>query len=185
MPKLYYKTNIPGKGSLKPEVNLNEYYSKRQTLFFDADMFEEAWLNNLNSLGWSFRSGFIFFLPPNWTFPAAHTDHNILEQDNNIFALNWMVYGKASEMVWYKPNAEPTHLKNRFGGIQSMWSYDCLEPIDRTIIDDENYMIVRTDIPHTVFTTTHPRLVISIRFMKTPPWDEQVLDLANRGVISL
>ena len=51
-------------------------------------------------------------------------------------------------------------------------------------MDQQNFMVVRTDVPHKTYSTEEPIILLSVRFKKISSWDDQINDLRKFGVIN-
>lgn len=130
-----------------------------------SEIFSTKWLEYMKNNSFDVSGAMIFYGPPNFQNIDAHVD--LMTRDvikPAIYALNWIIGGKYSEMVWYNmPDISNQEIKWTPANTPFMkWPVSSLNEVDRHSISTELTM-VRVDIPHAIFVKDEPRWCISIR----------------------
>jgi hypothetical protein len=141
------------------------------------DVFSQEWLSYVSSLGLDLVHTMIFYRGPYKSTRFAHLD--LYSGDPftiNHFAINWVIGGIGSEMVWYKKPAEKFEvLWTPADTPYVQWEKSELEMIDRCAIKTQ-MTLVNVGIPHSVNVTEQGRWCISVRTGDDDdlPWDQIV-----------
>lgn len=139
-------------------------------------IFSVTWLEMMENLGFDIHAAMVFYRPARLLDELAHVDGETI---NNLraFALNWLIEGKNSSMIWYEmPQQQPNPTWRTTARTPFIaWPRDSLAEIDRCNIYTRP-TLVRVDMPHAIDVAEEPRLSISVRFNKFNhlSWDEMI-----------
>lgn len=153
-------------------------------------LFNKKWTEYLNSLGLETAyTSIVFYRPPGGTDQMAHIDLDSNSTQDNIipatFAINWIVGGKDSKMIWYDlPQGHMTVTQNAPMVYDVKWPIDQLTEIDSKALQLEP-TLVRVDVPHAVQAGDQCRWCISLRiYLDNMSWEEGVAYFKQKGLIS-
>jgi hypothetical protein len=142
------------------------------------DIFKEEWINYIKTLGLDFDNVMLFYRGPGLSSTSAHIDIcNMEPLEFSTCAVNWVIGGEGSEMVWY--DIPPGDLEIKYTEANTpfiQWDINSLNKIDSCKIK-ENPTLVKVSIPHGIVVGEHGRWCISARplFENTMfDWDQIV-----------
>lgn len=128
------------------------------------DVFEPKWLQAATKLGLEFSSLMLFYRGPYMSTRGAHID--IVETDPleiGTYAVNWIIGGRGSEMVWYNlPSGELPISYTSAKTAYTYWPTETLTEIDRCAIATQP-TLVKIGMPHSIEMGPEERWCISAR----------------------
>jgi hypothetical protein len=136
------------------------------------EIFRAEWCDSLRHLGFGIFNTMIFYKSANSRSPVAHIDgYNTAANGaigNGAFAINWVIGGRNSDMVWYQQPVGKTQVTyTKAGTAYLSWPVEKLTEIDRCQIQSPT--LVRIDVPHTIEVQDEDRIGISIRVKYVSP----------------
>lgn len=158
-------------------------------------MFTREWLEYMNGVGLEPKQIMLFYKGIGKSIYAgglvtAHID--ILPPGKpplefTTGALNFVLMGEGSEMIWYETPKEPREVSFTLANTPYMtWPIKELKEADRVHIGHE-LMVVRTNVPHTIDMTKAKtsRWCISIRLFQSHKftWEETIDRLRSLNLI--
>ena len=155
--------------------------------FKSHEIFDPTWLHYIRSIGLLVSGVMVFYRPAGSSSDLyAHIDKY---SDKTLVssALNWVIDGRDSEMVWYKT---PTDVSTKSFKLTMAntkyvnWPITELVEIDRKKIESE-LTLVRVDVPHAIKMGDGPRLCISVRLINsyTLRWNSVVDLMKSKGLL--
>jgi hypothetical protein len=147
-----------------------------------STVFSSEWLEYTKSLGMNFTVAKIFYRQVGCNADKAHID--TLQLNQPTFALNWLFSGgKGSKMVWYEvPPGEHVLTRSPSGIPFFGWPISTLTPIEEYEIGDK-VTLVKTGIPHSIFSGPTERWCASAREDDDSTWDSMVQRLKERNLL--
>ena len=153
-------------------------------MYQPTEVFTQEWINLLSTYRLYPLNVLLFYCASFWSPTQAHIDHD--KSPAPIFALNWVVNGEHSEMIWY-------NMPDREGEVQNYlipnsdnylaWNHSTLTECDRCEILEQP-TIVRIDLPHRVFAKENPRWAFSVRFdINLNNWDDVVQHMRTNDIL--
>lgn len=142
-------------------------------------IFSEKWLNYIKNLKVPIsHQAMIFYRPAYFNTYLAHIDVNV---ENTDFctpsALNWVIEGGDSDMVWYElPTEEKEILYTVTKTPYINWPVNELKEIDRTCIQSV-ITLSRVDVPHSIIMRSKPRWAFSIRLKENGEKWNNIVDM--------
>lgn len=185
----WYYTTINLSGALRdfwksPLISKDD---TRQLWSLDIhDTFSSKWLSMMSSHGLNIIDTLLFYRLPNFATDIAHVDLSYNEENlSDSFALNVIIGGAGSKMIWYDL---PNILANTQGpgGLHAFkaWPISKLIEIEQVEIKPLVFTMVRVDIPHRIIIGHEPRWCISVRFdMRYKSWDEAVEYMKSKHLL--
>jgi len=150
------------------------------------EVFSQEWLSYVSSLGLDLVQTMIFYRGPYRSTRFAHIDLYYGDTNTvNNFAINWVIDGIGSEMVWYKMPLKKSKVQWANADIPYInWDRRELEMIDRCAIKDK-MTLVNVGIPHSVNMAEQGRWCISVRTGEENnfPWDQIVEKMRERNLL--
>ena len=150
------------------------------------DVFSQEWLSYVSSLGLDLVDTLIFYRGPYRSTRRAHLD---LYSGNpfviNNFAINWVIDGIGSEMIWYKMPSEKFEVMLTPANTPYVhWERSELEIIDKCAIRTQ-MTLVNVGIPHSINVAEQGRWCISVRTSDEDdlPWDQIVEKMRERNLL--
>jgi hypothetical protein len=130
-------------------------------------IFNQDWLDYMQSIGIPVHRTVLFYRNSMFTQTNAHVDLARAGSNGNItritYAMNWVLGGKDSEMIWYKLSDENIDVKYTMANTPyAQWPISTLEEIERVNVKN-SLTLIRTDVPHSVQVQIEPRWCISAR----------------------
>ena len=183
--KPWHTLNCEIKESFRPDWKFPENRTTNHNIFdkgikgifhFKANsIFNQAWLSYLENIELGKAVNCVaFYKPPHYNIDNAHIDRNTTNLTTvAIYGVNLIFDDDRSDMVWYNLPAEKPikpFTDNLFTPYE-MWTASSLEEVSRTVLPNNKMTLVRTDIPHAIFTGNSGRWCISIRFKDRPELD--------------
>lgn len=152
------------------------------------NIFTEEWLEHMGSVGLYPEHIMLFYRGIGERSTGAHVD--ILPPGKpplefTTAALNFVLMGDNSEMVWYETPEKPKDVSFTPAKTPYIeWKKTELKEIDRVHVGRE-LMVVRTNVPHTVEMGNTPRWCISTRLFENHKltWEETIERLRSTGLI--
>ena len=82
-------------------------HDSNKLLYFNnpSDLLNQSWLDNCSKIGIDIKTAMVFYKPVDFKGNFAHID--VVKHDPDgavICALNWIINGKNSYMIWYDQN---------------------------------------------------------------------------------
>jgi len=153
-------------------------------------------IDYLSSIGLTIKDIMLFSRPPQYRDRSAHIDirgtgngEKIIKNINGAYtvkyALNFVLHGRGSEMLWYdNPPKLNTIFYTTAGTPFVSRLIDNLTLIDRCEIDS-TLTLTRVDQLHAVFVADEPRLSISMRTSNDAinTWDDAVNYLRSKDLL--
>jgi hypothetical protein len=187
--KPWYVIDLAVETALNPNLDLQALLDEAEQKeiknahfwFFNGnqlcDILDQAWLENMSSMGLPVKGVAIFYRKPGYVHPTAHIDQPYTTKGKLGVALNWCVGLDDAEMIWYQVPKESGHY-DQIGGQKLLeWPIEILEPMSHRIIGNR-CTLVRIDIPHNVKMNSNPRWLFSVRLdanmLSNESWPEQV-----------
>lgn len=137
------------------------------------NIFRKEWLEYIETLGLTLDDVMLFYRPAGLSSLGAHVD--IAKADPlelSTYAVNWIIGGKDSEMIWYEMPAGDLEIRYTEANTPfSIWNCDSLVKVDSCEIR-EKPTLVRVDIPHSITVRQDSRWCISAR----PTFTDKVFD---------
>lgn len=179
------------------ETALNENWSFPPTSgnygIWDLDgkiknIFTQDWIDYMSSIGLKIEHVMLFYRNVGLGKFGAHVDIIPPGKPPLSFttaALNFVLQGEGSEMVWYKTPSKPKEVEFTSAKTPYIeWPISELEEADRVNIGSR-LMVVRTNVPHTVEMGNAPRWCISIRLFENHKlsWEETINRLRSLNLI--
>lgn len=123
-------------------------------------------IDYFNKIGLSLHNCHLFRGAPGAACGIHVDGHDSNDDSKPIWAINWIIGSRSSEMVWYDALSAGNETLTHAGTSYQKWNITQVKEIERTKI--VNPTLVRTDIPHRVlnYDTVNPRWCISIRTNK-------------------
>jgi hypothetical protein len=151
------------------------------------DVFSQEWLSYVSNLGLDLVHTMIFYRGPYCSTRRAHLDlyHGDPFTINN-FAINWVIDGIGSEMVWYKmPQKKFEVMWTPANTPYVHWERRELEIIDRCAIKTK-MTLVNVGIPHSINVGEQGRWCISVRTSEDDdlPWDQIVEKMRKLNLLT-
>lgn len=173
---------------LPKEMSIRDEHSPENVL-------NPEWREYTTGLGLEITDMMMFNRPPNHRDVTAHIDvrgsgqrvvrGTDYQKDVVIFALNVVLGGKGSEMIWYNLPPGPKAVFYTAAGTPYVsWPIPFLTEIDRCAIDTRLTM-VKIDQPHAIAVAAEPRLCISLRMsnIQFASWDEGVEYMRSKNLL--
>jgi hypothetical protein len=150
-----------------------------------SKIFSQTWLDSVKSIGLDLGSVMLFWRPSRFRNIDAHVD--VSTKDPAKFAtaaLNIVINGRGSTMLWYKKPEGEHEIKWTMAKTPYLtWPVKDLEEIERKEIGMALTM-VRVDVPHAIYCSDEDRWCISARFRQQfPDWETAVKAMNYRGVL--
>ena len=187
--RCWYELDIDMSNALKQGYTLPAVNGKSVGMwwFRKDDIFNPSWLSYMSDKGIDIKGSLLFWRPARLNNTTAHIDIDGSDNDRVvIFALNWIIGGKGSEMAWYHTPPGPTFVEyTKAGTAFSSWLISDLVERDRHCIQ-ERVTMVRVDVPHAIFVKEEPRWCISLRTNHPGrlTWEDRVNFMREKGLIS-
>lgn len=157
-----------------------------------TEILQESAIQMFNDFGLSPIRAAVFYCPVNCSPDYAHVDvnHNKI-RTVSAFNLVWRS-SPGSRMIWYHENenfneTEPTPdgSLRKWPKYLINWKISELNTLDVFELPSDYLTLVRTDVPHAVFTESCPRICISIRFSwHLDAWEQQIDYLKSKNLLS-
>ena len=152
------------------------------------NIFSNEWLEYMKSIGLEIEHVMLFYRNVGLGKFGAHVD--ILPPGKpplsyTTGALNFVLGGDDSEMVWYKTPSVQKEVSFTVAKTPYIeWPISELEEVDRVHIGSR-LMVVRTNVPHTIKMGNAPRWCISIRLFENHKlsWEETIDRLRSLNLI--
>ena len=190
----WYKLNVRSTThSLSPDWRFPEISGNYGIWSLDGQiekMFTQEWLEYMNGVGLNPEHIMMFYRGIGERSGGAHVD--ILPPGKpplefTTGALNFVLRGEGSEMIWYETPKEPREVSFTSANTPYItWPIKELKEADRVHIGLE-LMVVRTNVPHTIDMTKAkaPRWCISIRLFQNHKftWQETIDRLRSLNLI--
>ena len=135
-----------------------------------TSVFTSEWLEYMKSINFPVDFVSLFYKPS--LYPYSYKAHVDLRDDHApmSYALNWVIGGEDSEMIWYNlpdkdslpDNESLIHHIPETGAPAKKYKTDTLTEIDRCKIK-YNITLVRVDVPHSISSSLQSRKCISAR----------------------
>jgi hypothetical protein len=130
-------------------------------------IFNQDWLDYMQSIGIPVVRAMLFYRNSMCIQKNAHVDLRGPDSNGNIsyinYAMNWVLGGKDSEMIWYNLPDKNIDVKYSMANTPYIqWPISTLEEIERVNIQN-SLTLIRTDIPHSIQVQSEPRWCISAR----------------------
>jgi hypothetical protein len=175
----WYNLRLGTQNSIKPEFTVK--FSEKKIHYFDnpKDIFSPDWIDYMKNIEIEIASALVFYKPPNFVQNFAHIDG-----ENEIFAINWTIIGKNSEMVWYDTSDSENKLEyTESDTYYFKWPVEKLTEIDRCEISTVTSTIVRVNFPHNITVRNEPRISISARTSSFKSWDSIINHLRSKDLL--
>jgi len=186
----WYKLNLDISNALRPDFDIQELSTGIRRFTNAQDIFTTDWLEYMNSRSMPVNGIMVF----NRTSKIgkdmdilAHVDvhiHRKLESAYRAFAVNWVIGGSDSEMIWYDmPENIPPLSYTPASTPYLEWPAIELNESDRCCIQSQPTM-VRVSVPHAISVKNEPRICISVRTNGVPDnWDAAVNYLRDKQIL--
>lgn len=144
------------------------------------------WLEYAKNLELNFKGPMVFYRAPYMNTGKAHID---LAPDRLTIVpggFNFVIGGQDSSMVWYeRPDENITVQFTMTGSPFCEWAQSSLKEIDRYTIKENEIVLVRTDVPHTIEMKSCARTCVSLRleFQEKFIWETLVKFVADKGLL--
>lgn len=164
-----------------PSIDTSKPFVKR---FLAESIFSKDFLNQFDDLNLSINSALVFYKPAFYKNKDAHIDL-INESMAAIYAINWILSGDNSTMMWYETPSKSVELKKTEAKTNYIsWPISDLTLIDTCSISKNVATLVRVDIPHSINVDQEPRWSISIRCkLQFSSWENTVEYFKNQKLI--
>lgn len=186
----YYNLSFKSSVLLNPEYTLPEFFKKlkwHNTTVDPSVILSEEFIEELKSYGFVNLLVKLFIRQPGTNPDVAHVDFDSFttEGERNIHAINMVLGGEDSKMIWYEnPENQGQPLYSRPLAYTLSWPRDSLSMITSRNIGTQP-VLVRTDIPHCVDSGSTLRWCVSIRYDTTDKdWGEVTNRYADLGLLS-
>lgn len=152
------------------------------------DIFNDAWLEYMTDKSITITEVMLFYRGPYRTNAAAHIDLKSFKEPTEVypFALNWVIGGKGSSMVWYKQPSDKIDIKLTAAKTKyADWKISELKEVDRHTITN-NITLVNVGVPHNIIMGSQDRWCISARsnmLNNIEEWHSVVEYLKNKEVL--
>lgn len=151
--------------------------NKRKLIYFNdlRTIFSDKWINSCHLAGINIKNAMMFYKPANHIPDYAHVD--VVNQDltgSVVCALNWTIGGGDSKMKWYSTKNDTREIINSMPGVPSAnYNFSNLTEIHNHTLC-ESMTLVRTNIPHAIWTGNESRWCISVRlpYGQLKSWEE-------------
>ena len=184
----WYNLNLDISNAIRPDFDIINFTSSIRRYTNATDIFTAEWTEYMESLGIPVYAVLMFYRHANELPWTAHVDVNIhhktAKSEFRSFAINWVIGGRNSEMIWYKmpDHTAPLHCSPA-GTPYFQWKTEELTEIERYSIQSQP-TLVRVDVPHAISVKEEPRLCISIRNSTMPnDWDLVVKHLSEKQIL--
>ena len=147
-------------------------FPKPQTWVWDIYMLEakgfinQTVIDYFDNIGLNLHNCHLFRGAPGAACSIHVDGHESNDDSKPIWAINWILGSRSSEMIWYEPISQGNETLTHAGSLYQKWDLNQVKELERTKIISPT--LVRTDIPHRVlnYDTVNPRWCISIRTNK-------------------
>lgn len=171
MYRCWYDVGIDVSSALKIGWVLPEEPIVQKIWKFTAEeIFNTAWIEMCESKGIYLRGdAMLFYRSPYLNAHRAHIDVN--SDSNTTWALNWVIGGKDSKMVWYDtPSPDCVEYFPIVDKTYVEWDSRNLKAIDQKHIT-KDMVLCRVDVPHDIMMKSESRWCISVRAWLGPKYD--------------
>jgi hypothetical protein len=153
----------------------------------NIQIFNQDWLDYMRSIGIPVVRAMLFYRNSMSTQKNAHVDLSGPDSNGNIsyvnYSMNWVLRGKASEMIWYNLPGENVNVKYSMANTPYIqWPVSTLEEIERVNIQN-SLTLIRTDIPHSIQVQAEPRWCISARSASWFTWQQAVDHFRSKNLL--
>lgn len=174
----WYHLNLDVTNSIRKDFKPD--WSNRSVYSFTkpTEVFNTEWLDYMKGHYLMIEAIMMFYKPAHLVGTLAHDDGKFRK-----FAINWLLSGSDSEMVWFdfaKTNPELHYTEA--GTPYYPWPVTELTVIDRCS-DNSKPTMVRVDNPHTINVGVEPRISISVRTRFNAEWQRSVDYLRSRNLL--
>lgn len=152
-------------------------------------VFTDQWIGQLAKLGLSIRRTTVFYKSVDVHSPYAHIDGDQFPDQHrpeySSFAINWVLSGERSEMIWYDmpDNPDADIVQTPGDTPYRWWHHENLTAIDSHRITDRP-VILRIDTPHRIKIEQEPRIAVSIRTNShNNDWQAVINDLRSKNIL--
>jgi hypothetical protein len=187
----WYSLNIDFSNALRKDwVWKIPSLEKSSIQIVNTHLFNTDWLNYMASIEFPIEYAMLFYRIPNLYSSTAHlaTAHVDVNGNNKSlkyvpYAINWVIEGQDSEMIWYNLPEKYQDIKYTMANTPYVdWLVTELDEIDKANI--QNYFtLVRTDVPHRVQVNEKPRWAISVRSSALVTWNEVVNHFRSKNLL--
>lgn len=154
-------------------------HDTNKLLYFNnpSELLNQEWLDKCNAIGVDIKTAMVFYKPIDFKGDFAHID--VVKHDPEgavICALNWIIGGNNSQMVWYDQRTAVRNVEWDKQGIpRATFLKSQLIELQRLALTNR-LTLVRTDIPHTIECGSDPRWSISLRMQygKFKTWQNAI-----------
>lgn len=154
-----------------------------------SEVINQEWLDYMQSRGSRITSVIAFYRAAGSPSRMAHIDVNAKKYVTTC-AINWVIGGEGSHMSWYDIpdgfSVDSTEITIAAGKTHYLgFEASTLREVSRCEIKGSP-VLVRTNIPHQVFVSSHDRWSISMRFGgRYQTWESAVDDFLRTGDLQL
>lgn len=184
----WYKLNLDIGNALRPDFGITELSTGVRRFTNARDIFTTDWLEYMDSQNIPVNGIMIFNRRAGEGMDTlAHVDvhaHQKPGSEYRSFAINWVIGGSDSEMIWYDmPEIIPPVGYSAINTPHLRWPVRELTEIDRSCIQSQPTM-VRVSMPHAISIKNEPRICISVRTNGIPDnWDRAVDYLRDKQIL--
>jgi hypothetical protein len=183
----WYELNLSVSDAVRSDFDLST--TGFRTFRNPRVVFTDQWIVQLMKLGLSIRRTTVFYKSVDSHSPYAHIDGDQFPDHHrpeySSFAINWVLSGEHSEMIWYDmPDNPDTDIVQTPGDTPyRWWHHENLTAIDCHRIADRP-VILRIDTPHRIRIEQEPRIAVSIRTNShNNDWLTVINDLRSKNIL--
>lgn len=182
----WYRLNIDTSRAFRDDYVLPTVSTKHEVWEFPVkDVFDSKWIEYMDSIGLHMSFVLVFYRPAGFKHSIAHVDLNEKTSKATVYAVNLIVHGKDSQMVWYDLPQSKLEIQYTARGVPYIAApMDELREIQRSYLGNE-LALVRVNMPHAIFCGDEDRWCFSLRFSQEyPTWNAVVDRYLNAGLIA-
>lgn len=188
----WYELKIDTSNALRKDWawDVSELVNNMNVKVVDHSIFNIEWLDYMESIGIPIYRAVLFYrYPSDNTRHYAHIDINKTVTGTVPWAINWVIGGENSKMVWYNFPKDYYDLSKDNCVERTMantpyvsWKINDLTEIEQREIKNVS-TLVRTDIPHSITMGEVPRWCISIKRSLSYTWEELIVHLRSKNLL--
>jgi len=188
----WYELKIDTSNALKKDWiwDVSELNNSMNIQVVDSSIFNTEWLDYMESIEIPIYRAVLFYRYPSDSVKTyAHIDINKTITGTVPWAINWVIEGDDSKMVWYNFPKDHYDLSKSDCIERTMantpyvsWKINDLTEIEQREIKNVS-TLVRTDIPHSITMGKVPRWCISIKRSLPYTWEELIIHLKSKNLL--
>ena len=185
----WYQLNIDISNALRPDwvwdVSVLGHSNMNIQSVRASSICNPEWLAYMKSLGLPIRHVMLFYR--NTQDSSGNTAHiDLINTDDTScveWAINWVIGGQDSKMVWYELPTTHFEIKRTMANTPYVsWNISELKEIEHHEIKNVP-TVVKTAIPHSVKIGADPRWCISVRSSLDYTWEELIVHLKSQNLL--